>query len=143
MRIERTVEVDRSVSEVYAYLADFTTTTEWDPGTVSTTLIQGDGGVGTTYQNVSKFLGNTTELVYEVTEHQPDELIALRGENKTVVALDTMTFVATPSGGTRVTYSADFAFHGPAKWIAPLLAPAFKRLGDHAEEGMKRSLSTM
>ena len=48
MLIERTVTVDRPPAEVFAYLADFTTTTEWDPGTVRTTRESGDGGVGTT-----------------------------------------------------------------------------------------------
>ena len=86
MLIERTVTVDRSPAEVFAYLADFTTTMEWDPGTVRTTRVSGDGGVGTTYRNVSKFLGRETELTYVVTEHRPPELLELRGENKTVVA---------------------------------------------------------
>ena len=38
---------------MFAYLSDFTTTNEWDPGTVSTERVSGDGGVGTTYHNTS------------------------------------------------------------------------------------------
>ena len=45
---------------VFAYLSDFTTTTEWDPGTVRTTRESGDGGIGTRYRNVSRFLGRET-----------------------------------------------------------------------------------
>ena len=127
---------------VFAYLSDFTTTTEWDPGTVLTERLEGDGGVGTTYRNVSKFLGRETELTYTVVDHSPPARFALRGENATVVAHDTMEVVAD-GAGSRVTYTADFAFKGVAKWLAPLLAPALKRLGDEAEKGLSGALSRL
>ena len=53
--------------------------------------IQGDGGVGTTYRNISKFLGRESELTYTVTELPRRGTFALRGENKTVTAHDTMS----------------------------------------------------
>ena len=37
MRLERTVYTPRTPTETFTYLADFTSTNEWDPGTVSTT----------------------------------------------------------------------------------------------------------
>ncbi|QBX54217.1 polyketide cyclase [Nocardioides seonyuensis] len=134
MEIRRTMTVSRPHDEVFAYLQDFTTTTEWDPGTVSTTLVSGDGGVGTRYHNVSKFLGRETELTYVVEEVQAPRTLRLRGENKTVVAHDTMTLMPTASGGTELTYHARFDFKGLARLVAPLMAPAFKRLGDEAEQ---------
>ena len=143
MDIVRSVTVARPVDEVFAYLSDFTTTTEWDPGTVSTERVSGEGGLGTRYRNVSQFLGRKTELDYLVTEHVPGERFALRGENATVVAHDTMTFVRTHGAdgeGTTVTYHAAFEFKGVAKFVAPLLAPALKKLGDEAESGMRDAL---
>src|SRR6476646_3923292 len=136
MEIERSVTVAHPVGRVFAYLSDFTNTTEWDPGTVRTERVSGDGGLGSRYHNVSKFLGRETELDYLVIEHVPGERFALRGENATVVAKDTMTFVRTMNGsaadareGTTVTYRAEFEFKGLAKLVAPLFAPAFKKLG--------------
>jgi carbon monoxide dehydrogenase subunit G len=152
MEIERSVTVGVPVDRVFAYLSDFTNTTEWDPGTVSTERVSGDGGLGTRYRNVSKFLGRETELDYLVIEHVPGERFALRGENATVIANDTMTFVRTVTGpgdggaaaeGTTVTYRADFEFKGVAKLAAPLLAPAFKKLGDEAEQGMRDALNRL
>lgn len=140
--IERTVAVDRPLAAVFAYLSDFTTTNEWDPGTVETVRVGGDGGVGTAYRNTSKFAGRKTELTYVVERIVPGEVFALRGENKTVVAHDTMTFRETPTG-TEVTYVADFEFKGLARFAAPLLAPAFKKLGDEAEQGMHEALSRL
>jgi hypothetical protein len=142
MKLQRTVETNASPAAVFAYLSDFTTTNEWDPGTVETRLVSGDGGVGTTYRNTSKFMGRETELTYEVVRHQPDTLFALRGENKTVVANDRMEIEPNASA-TRVTYTADFAFKGLGRFIAPLLKPALKKLGDEAEEGLRKALAKL
>jgi carbon monoxide dehydrogenase subunit G len=139
MRLRKTVVVDRPLQAVFDYLADFTTTTEWDPGTVSTVREQGDGGVGTTYRNTSEFLGRTTELRYVVQELVPAQRIRLRGENKTVASTDTMT-VRKVDGGTEVTYDAEFAFKGTARFLAPLLRPALERLGRQAETGLRQAL---
>ena len=139
MQIRRSVTVDRPIQRVFAYLSDFTTTTEWDPGTIRTTLQEGDGSVGTTYRNVSSFAGRQTELTYQVIEVSPDRRFALRGENKTVMAHDTMEFTPTP-GGTTVTYTAEFSFKGLARLMAPLLTPALKKLGDEAERGLREAL---
>ena len=140
MKIQREVTTSAPADRVFAYLSDFTTTTEWDPGTVRTTRLSGDGGVGTTYSNLSKFMGRETELTYEVVEYSEPTKIVLHGQNKTVDATDSIT-VESHGGGTKVTYSADFDFSGVAKLLAPLLAPALKKLGDEAEKGMREALS--
>ncbi len=143
MQISRTVEVDTPLEKVFAYLSDFTTTTEWDPGSVRTVRVSGDGGVGTTYHNTSEFNGRETELVYEVTELVENERFALRGENKTIVARDTMEFAETAGGGSRVTYTGDFTFKGLAKLVAPFLGGAFTKLFDEAEQGLRQHLGAL
>jgi carbon monoxide dehydrogenase subunit G len=142
MQIQRTVETPAAPTAVFDYLTDFTRTTEWDPGTVSTVRVQGDGGVGTVYDNVSEFNGNRTELRYTVVDHIPHSLFRLRGENRTVTAVDTMELVAVGSG-TRVTYTADFTFKGLARLATPFLGGAFRKLGDEAEEGLRERLATL
>ena len=140
--LERTVRTDAPIERVYAYLSDFTTTTEWDPGTVRTTREQGDGGVGTTYRNVSKFAGRETTLTYAVQQLSQPELIRLRGENKTVVATDTMRL--RPLGaGTEVTYQVEFAFQGLARYLEPLLRLPLKKLADDGAAGMKSALDRL
>ena len=67
------------------------------PGTVSTTRTSGDGGVGSTYRNISQFLGRKTELTYTTVILRPDEFIELMGENKTLVAHDQMTITSEGS----------------------------------------------
>lgn len=140
MRVNRIVVVDQPVDVAFAYLRDFTTTEQWDPGTVTTTRLEGDGGVGTTYLNTSRFLGRETQLIYVIEELVEQKLIRLRGSNPTVTAIDTMTFRPVESG-TEVSYTAEFAFGGPARFVAPLLRPAFERLANRAETGMRESLA--
>jgi carbon monoxide dehydrogenase subunit G len=140
--IRRTVTVDRPLAEVWAFLSDFTTTEEWDPGTVRTTRRSGDGGVGTVYDNVSKFAGRESELVYTVEAIEPERMIKLKGENPAVTATDTMTFTGTDER-TVVEYVAVFDFHGVLKFAAPLMFPLFKKLGDDAAKGMTTALNAL
>jgi Polyketide cyclase / dehydrase and lipid transport len=142
MKLRRTVVVTNPLKAVFDYLSDFTTTTDWDPGTVITMREHGNGGVGTTYVNTSRFLGRTTWLTYLVEELADQQLIRLRGENKTVIAVDTMTFRSVDAG-TEVTYTAELTFKGPSRFIAPLLKPAFERLGNKAEAGMREALNRL
>ncbi|MBC7596016.1 MAG: SRPBCC family protein [Kineosporiaceae bacterium] len=142
MQIRRTVVVDRPVGPVFDYLSDFANTTYWDPGTVSTTRSSGEGGIGTTYANTSKFAGRETELTYTVTEFEPNQKITLVGKNKTVTATDEMSFQQVGTG-TRVDYVASFEFAGVIKLLAPLMSPAMKKLGDEAEQGMRSALERL
>ena len=147
MRLERTVIVEKPLDKVFAYLSDFTTTTEWDPGTVKTVRASGDGGFGTEYLNTSTFAGRQTQLTYVVEDLVPNRHIALRGENRTVIAHDTMTFREkiddTGVASTEVTYTADFTFKGIARLIAPFMKPALTRLGNEAESGMSAALAKL
>lgn len=142
MKLQRTVHTPASPERVFAYLSDFSTTNEWDPGTVHTRRVSGDGGVGTVYHNRSRFLGRESELTYTVTAYSPPRQIVLHGHNDTLDAYDTID-VHPQGSGTLVTYTADFQFTGIAKLVVPLLAPAFKKLGDDAEQGMIQALAKL
>lgn len=144
MRLRKTVVVDKPLDAVFDYLADFTTTTEWDPGTVVTERLHGDGGTGTTYRNTSTFLGRQTQLEYVVKQFVRGERVLLRGENQTVIAVDLMTFSPVDEGsGTEVTYAAELTFKGLARLFAPFLRPAFARLGSAAQTGMHAALNRL
>jgi hypothetical protein len=140
--VQRTIVVDRPIDVVFGYLADFTTTTEWDPGTVRTDKQSGNGGVATTYRNTSRFLGRTVELTYIVDQFVDNQLLRLRAIHNTLTAVDTMTF-RTTAGGAEVNYTAEFAFTGPIRLLTPMLRPAFERLATRAESGMRAALNRL
>ncbi|MFC9691465.1 SRPBCC family protein [Kribbella sp. NPDC056951] len=141
--IQRVMTVGRPVETVFAYLADFENTNEWDPGTVRTTRLDGGGGVGTTYRNISRFGGRKTELIYTVEELSVPEQLRFRGENKTVTARDTITLRPAGPGETELTYLAEFEFHGVARLVVPLLGRQFAKLGDDAERRLREVLGKL
>lgn len=127
---------------VYAYLADFEHATEWDPGTVECSRVDGDGGVGTRYRNVSSFLGRTTELEYVAQELNPPSFVHFEGRNEQFTGHDRIRF--EPSGsGTRVTYDADFAFKGASRFAAPLVALYLPILAKKTVDHMRETLDAL
>lgn len=141
-RYKATVETTRPPAEVFDYLADFSTAAEWDPGTVSSER-RGGGplGEGTEFRLVASFLGRETELTYRIVEYDPPHAVTFRGENASVVSLDRITFEPS-GGGTRLLYDADLKLKGLMRLADPLLGLAFKRVGDSALAGMRRTLAS-
>jgi hypothetical protein len=137
--LQVSLNTTKSSEELFRYFADFTTTNEWDPNTVKTTLISGEGGIGSKYSNTSKFNGKESSLVYEVFEYKPNTVIRLRGENKNITAVDTMMII--DHGDSRTfTYEAKFRLKGIAAIATPFLRKAFNKLAKDAEVGLRKVL---
>jgi len=137
--VERTVRVPRPLASVWSYLTDFTTTEEWDPPTVTTVRTSGDGGVGTTYRNVSSFLGHETEVEYEVVAFVPHELFELTGSASGVDLRDTIRF-AEDAGETTVTYRSEITPRGAGKLAAPLVKGGLELLAAKVAASLEERL---
>ena len=138
--VQRTFTVTPPPTEVIDYLKDFANATEWDPGTRSCTQ-NGSGPVevGTTWHNVSKVAGLTTELEYELTELTGQGLVFV-GRNKGATSTDTIS-VLPSGGGSEITYRADLDMHGIAALAAPAITLVFERLADETEEQLSAVLN--
>jgi carbon monoxide dehydrogenase subunit G len=134
------LDTPRRPAETFAYLSDFSTTEEWDPGVIEAERL-GEGPVreGTEFRLLARFLGRKTPLTYRIVEYDPPRAVTFRGESSTVVSLDRITFEPS-NGGTRITYDADLALKGALKLADPLLRIAFKRVGDRALSGLRSTL---
>ena len=141
-KIERTIDTVAPVELVWRFLSDFTTTEQWDPPTVRTVRVSGDGGVGTVYENRSHILGRDSDITYTVVESRAPYRLRLHGDNDTVAALDTIELVER-TGGTIVRYTADYTLKGVAKLAGPLGAAVLSRIGDRAAEQMQRCLDAL
>lgn len=119
--VSRTFTTTAPPQAVFDYLADFTRTEEWDPGTRSCERTSGDGGVGTTYRNVSSFLGRESEITYTTVELERPTRIHLTGHNEQFDGHDVLGIRAHGTG-SEVTYTAEFAFSGAARFAAPVVA---------------------
>lgn len=140
--VERTITVEQPISRVWAYLSDFTTTEDWDPPTVSTERTSGDGGLGTTYHNVSKIFGTEQEVDYVVTDYVEGSRLQLAGDAGSIKLLDTITLESTPDG-TAVTYHAEFTPEGVAKLVQPLMPVGLKILADRVAASLEGKLQQL
>ena len=57
------IDIPQPREDVFAYLSDFSTTREWDPGVVEAERLNGQAvGEGTEFRLVAEFLGRKNEL---------------------------------------------------------------------------------
>jgi carbon monoxide dehydrogenase subunit G len=142
--VSRTFDVRPEPSVVVGYLKDFSNAEEWDPGTESCT--RNDSGpvqVGSTWHNVSKIAGVSTELTYTL-EKLTDDTIVLVGRNDTATSTDTITVVPNPDGGgSRVTYEAVIELKGAAKIADPVMKIVFEKIGSDTEDDMTTVLNRL
>lgn len=139
-RYQATIETRQSREEVFAYLSDFTTAQEWDPGVVEAErLDDGPIGEGAQFRLVAEFMRRRSPLTYRVVEYDPPSAITFQGENATVTSRDRISFEPTEDGA-RISYDADLTLKGALRITDPLLALAFKRTGDRALDGLRRVL---
>ena len=131
------------VSAAFAYLADFSSAQEWDPGVAEASRDQ-DGAleVGSSFTVVADFMGRQIPLTYAITELVQDERVVLRAENNSVISLDTLTFVST-SDGAAVTYDAELTGKGAMRLAGPLLQLLFNRIGGKAQAGLQQHLAAL
>ena len=139
-RFREVIEVTRSLDEAFAYVADFATAADWDPGIAASRRVSGDGGVGTRYAVEAEFRGKTLPFAYEVTELQPGRRIVLHGEGDRATSDDVITF--EPVGdGTRITYEAELKLKGVLRVAEPFLGGTIETMGRKALSGLEAKLS--
>lgn len=140
--VQRVVPTALDARSTFAFLSAFEHTPMWDPGTpVVEKQTPGSVAVGSKYHAVAEFRGKQQPIDYVVTELSADRIV-LRGENRTVISVDTIS--VRPAGtGCEVIYHAEFTLKGLAKLATPFVAPMFEKLGDPAAEGMKKALDSL
>ena len=138
-RYVTTINSSMSVEDAFAYLADFSSVSEWDPSAVRAELLDPAPALGARYEVAVRFAGREIELTYRTTEFERPSRVVLVAESSTVTSEDTITF--EPSGtGSIVTYDADLRLKGVLKVGDSVLGLLFKRLGDDAAVGLRREL---
>jgi hypothetical protein len=136
-----TIQSTRAPSEAFDYLAEFSRAVEWDPNVKEgSSLTPGPIGRGSAFRIVSSFLGRPVPLEYQVTSFEPPRRVVLEADNFAIRSVDEITFEPS-SAGSRVTYHADLRLKGLLRLADPLLALAFRRLGDRAASGLRRELN--
>ncbi len=140
MRYRKEIEVTRPAADAFAYLADFSRASEWDPGIAeSRRLTDGPTAVGSRFEVVALFRGKRQRFEYVVTAYDEGRRIVLHGEGAKALSDDTIV-VESRDGRTRVTYEADLRLKGVYRVVEPFLGSTFTRMGDDALAGLQAQL---
>ena len=141
--IREQIDTALGIGEAYAFVADFANAERWDPGVASSARLDvGPLGVGARYRLGIRMGGRVAPMEYEITLLEAPRRVVLEGRGSGVRAVDDITFSATPSG-TRIDYVAEIRLQGLLRLLAPFAGGAFRRIGEHARDGMQRALDDL
>lgn len=140
MRLQEHRWVDSPLQRTFDYTADFANIHQWDPGVESSSKL-GDGpvGVGTKYDLEVRFGTATLPMRYEITHYEAPSRVVLVGKGDKLEAVDEIEF-SSQDNMTRIDYTADLEFRGVMRCVVPLMAPAIKRVGTRALDGLVEAL---
>ncbi len=125
--IKGTIEIDRPVEEVFAYIAEPKYSLEWERDVeVNEITSEGPMGVGSKGRRVEHYMGRE-ELDWEVTEWTPNELVVNKYESHKSIGYGEWRTEPT-DGGTRLTYRFGGTAKNPfLKLLMPLMMPMVHR----------------
>lgn len=123
IRVGVTVQVDRPVAEVFAYLTDPESLAEWQTNVVSVTKeTAGPVGPGTRFREVRRGpFGRRVESIVEVSAYEENRRFDLRIVSGPL-PIDGRNRFAPTGRGTRVHFVAEGELRGPVRLARPILA---------------------
>lgn len=143
VRVSRSFTVSKPAGAVLGYLQDFSNAVDWDPGTESCQrLDSGPVRVGSTWHNVSRFLGRRAELTYRLDVAEPGRLV-FTGTNDGATSTDDIRVTDAGPGTSQVTYQADIQLHGAARLAAFAVKAALERIADRTVSQMQEAVSAL
>ncbi|WP_030263943.1 SRPBCC family protein [Streptomyces sp. NRRL B-24484] len=144
-QFEATVEIDRPVDEVFAYLADGRHDPEFSPRVQRITKSpDGPTGVGTVFRSTVKDAGMKTAREFRITRLEAPRTVRWAEQSKNLITAEGgYDLEPLPDGRTRVRIFNELAGHGlgklllgPALHAARKDAPAF---GDRIKSAVEHS----
>ncbi len=138
--LRREIETRLAIDDAFAFIADFSSSMHWDPGTVTSEAIDdGPTGLGSRYRLGVRLGRRVAPMEYRISAYEPPGRVQLTGTGSGVQAVDDIRFSATPSG-THIVYTADIRLGGAMRLVQPFLGRAFAKLAQDAADGMRDAL---
>jgi NAD(P)-dependent dehydrogenase (short-subunit alcohol dehydrogenase family)/uncharacterized protein YndB with AHSA1/START domain len=135
--LDETIEVERPLNEVFAYVSEFSRIEEWDPGVArGHKLTDGQPGVGSRYK-IDMNAGFS--LDYEIIEFEPNSRMLMTVDSKVFTAREEILFEETAKG-TSVRYIAKFDFPKALAAANRIYPAAMDKVGKSAMAGLKQAL---
>ena len=142
-RITETLDVPVTPEQAFDYVADFTTTANWDPGISGVRRLDtGPLARGARFKVQYDIGPAAVPLHYEITTYERPLRVVLTTVGPFHRGKDDVTFESAGEG-TRVTWDARFALRGPGRLLDPLLAIGFQKVGREAVRGLEKALRSL
>ena len=137
----RSINVNRSVEDVFFYVASFENIQDWDPGVVKAKkLTKGPVAMGSQYELTLKFFINEFKMIYTVTGLEKNKKIFLRGLNDSIHADAQIIFEKSSTMSTKITYTVDMKFLGFMEKLENLMEFSIKNSVEAAIQGLFNAL---
>ena len=128
MRTVTTIDIERPAADVFAYVADMANNPKWQDGMESCVWTSAlPIGVGSTYDQVAKFLGKEIRTSFEVTEFEIDHHIRIKSVVSTFPLDIARDVEATSDASCRVTAIVAGEPTGVMKLTTPFTKPMVAR----------------
>jgi Polyketide cyclase / dehydrase and lipid transport len=136
--------------DAFEDLSHFDRASEWDPGVESGSMLSpAPVALDSRFELRARFLGRTVPLRYVIVELVPGRRVVFEARTPFFTSRDTITFepsdapVGAEAPGCVVTYDALLTPRGVARVASPLLALAFRKLGELAHAGLRERLGAV
>ena len=138
IRVVTGVEIDRPSDEVFAFISNFENNPKWQSGQLEARFSsEGPLRVGSTYDQVAKFLGRRIESSFEVLEYEQNRRVKASSTSGSFPI--TFTRMVEPrDGGAKVTAIIEGNASGFFKLAEPLLSRMVQRSVDSDYQTLKR-----
>jgi carbon monoxide dehydrogenase subunit G len=139
-RIHERIATRLRIEAAFDYVADFSNSQEWDPGTTaSKRLDDGPVGPGARYGLTVRMGGRVAPMEYRIRDFDRPRRVVLVGSGPNVKAVDEISFERA-GDGTVVDYTADIRLGGLLRLAEPFLGGTFEKIGRDAAAGMDAAL---
>ncbi|GHH70230.1 hypothetical protein GCM10018781_29830 [Kitasatospora indigofera] len=141
-RFEGTVDIDRPVAEVFAFLANGENDRRFSPRVLEMAKrTDGPTGVGTVYASTVKDAGMKTRREFRITAFDPPGRIRWTEISKNLVTAEGgYDLEPVPGGGTRLRVFNDLEGHGVGKLLVGLALSAARKDADAFARRIKRAV---
>ncbi len=121
-RVETSITIHKPVEEVFAFLGSAENHRRFIPGMLEFKQTSPGplGRVGATARGVRSDFGVKTEVLYEITEIEPNSKLGMKGAMGPILFRD--GYVLSPQGGTtRVNFWLELTLQGLARLARPFI----------------------
>ncbi len=142
-RCEVSTTINRTVADVYAYLADARYQTEWRGDVATSTLHSGDAAtVGSVYEQTQPWMRRLYRSLVELAELEINQTVGFRTIHETSMPVSGTFSLAPDGGGTRITARIEMRSRGLARLAEPILGLTMPRTARGQLSALKAALES-